>query len=97
MIYQVILLESVYEELNEIAFYYEERKTDLSIEFLADWEASMSQLNKHPLIFQIKHKQLRSIQLNKFPFLVVFEIIEKRVVVYRVVHVKRNPKKVYKK
>jgi hypothetical protein len=57
----------------------------------------MVHLKEAPLLYQKKHKGLRTIKINKFPYLLVFEIIENKIYIFRLTHAKRNPKKVFKK
>jgi hypothetical protein len=97
MKYEVIIPHGVYEELNEAALYFESKQIDLGVKFLLDWEASMKLLKATPLHYQKKHKEFRSIKLSNFPYLLVFEIEGKKIVVYRLAHARKNPKKIFKK
>ena len=93
MIYQVIVPESVYLELKETSFYYESKQKELGLKL----ETAMEHLKESPLLYQKKHKRLRTIKINKFPYLLVFEIIENKIYIFRLTHAKRNPKRVFKK
>ena len=97
MIYQVIVPESVYLELKEVSSYYESKQKDLGLRFILSWEATMKNIKEAPLLYQKKNKRLRTIKLNKFPYLLVFEIIESKIYVFRLNNAKRNPKKIFKK
>jgi len=97
MIYQIIVLESVYLELKEVSSYYESKQKDLGVMFVLSWETAMEHIKEAPLLYQKKNKQLRTIKLNKFPYLLVFEIIENKIYIFRLTNAKINPKKVYKK
>jgi hypothetical protein len=95
--YQVIVPQSVYLELEEVSFYYESKQKDLGIKFILSWETAMDHIKEAPLLYQKKNKRLRTIKLNKFPYLLVFEIIENKIYVFRLTNAKKNPKKIYKK
>ncbi len=97
MIYQIIIPESVYEELNDASLYYESKQKGLGVKFVLDWEESMNQLKKSPQLFQKKHKQLRSIHLNRFPYFIIFEVEDNSIYVYRLIQDRRNPKRVFRK
>ncbi len=97
MNYQVIVPESVYLELKETSSYYESKQKDLGLKFILNWETAMVHLKEAPLLYQKKRKGLRTIKINKFPYLLVFEIIENKIYIFRLTHAKRNPKKVFKK
>lgn len=97
MSFKVIIPEGVYEELNRVALYYEEQQKDLGVKFLNDWEDTMSQISRSPLIYQKKFKQFRCVQFNRFSFLLVFELDKKEIVIYRLIHVRINPTKRFRR
>ena len=97
MIYQIIVPESVYVELNEVSSYYESKQKDLGLRFILSWKTAMEHLKESPLLYQKKNNRLRTIKLNKFPYLLVFEIIGNNIYLFRLTNAKRNPKKILKK
>lgn len=97
MIYHIIIPESVYVELKEVSFYYESKQKELGLRFILSWETAMEHLKEAPLLYQKKNKRLRTIKLNKFPYLLVFEIIGNKIYLFRLANAKRNPKKIFKK
>ena len=97
MKYEVIIPESVYLELDKEAKYYESKQENLGLSFVLMWEETMKQLKQTPLMFQIKQQQLRSIKLQRFPYLLIFEVIENKVFVYRLIQAQKNPKQIFKK
>jgi hypothetical protein len=54
MIYQIIVLESVYLELKEVSSYYESKQKDLGIRFVLSWETEMEHIKEAPLLYQKK-------------------------------------------
>ena len=54
MIYQIIVLESVYLELKEVSSYYESKQKDLCIRFVLSWETEMEHIKEAPLLYQKK-------------------------------------------
>lgn len=97
MTYQVIIPESVYLELKETGEYYESKQEDLGMRFVLNWDIAVSYLKTSPLIYQKKRKNLRTVKINKFPYLLVFEVIGSRVYVYRLIYASKNPKKIFKR
>ena len=97
MIYQVIILESLYYELEEAVEYYKTKEIELALAFILNWESAMEQLKYTPLHYQKKNKELRTIKISRFPYLIVFEIIGSKVYVYRLINGYKNPKKVFMK
>ncbi len=96
MIYEILVPESVYLELKEAVSYYESKQRNLGLNFVLSWETAMEHIKVSPLLYQKKNKRLRTIKLNRFPYLIVFEVIGYKIYVFRLTHAKRNPKKVFK-
>lgn len=67
MIYQVIIPESLYDELEDAVEYYKTKEIELALAFILKWENAMEQLKRTPLHYQKKHKELRTIKISKFP------------------------------
>ncbi|MBK6836194.1 MAG: type II toxin-antitoxin system RelE/ParE family toxin [Bacteroidetes bacterium] len=97
MIYQVIIPESLYSELEEVVEYYKSKEIHLALNFISKWESAMEQLKHTPLHYQKKNKEFRTIKINRFPYLLVFEIIGAKVYVYRLINAHKNPKTIFKK
>ena len=72
--------------------WYEEQRAGLGEEFLEALGALYGKLILHPEYFGKVKKNFRQALLNRFPFVIVFEIIRTEVVVFAVFHTKRNPK-----
>jgi len=76
----------------KIAFsWYEEKQLGLGERFLAMLERKVKFLSKNPLTYPLKHKFLRIAKINVFPFVIVYEVFEDKVVIYHVFHTRRNP------
>lgn len=97
MTYKVIIPQSLYLELNDAALYYESKSKGLGVSFVLHWEDAMGELKHNPEHYQRKHKDFRGIKLKKFPYVLIFEIIENKVYVYRLIHAHSNPKKMFNK
>jgi hypothetical protein len=97
MNYQIIIPESVYLELKETASYYEYKQKGLGLKFVQNWEVTMTHLKTAPLLYQRKNTKLRTIRINKFPYLLVFEVVADKIYIYRLIHAKRNLNKIFKK
>lgn len=95
MKYSVVVLEQVFEELNEAAMYYEERQVDLGKSLFEEWEKAVISIQKNPEQYAKKYKNFRQSILSRFPYLVVFELDATDIVIYRFIHARRHPKKRY--
>lgn len=72
--------------------WYEAQKKGLGEEFLQELETFYLKLQSHPEYFHKIKKNFRQIALNRFPYVIVYELIKSEVVVFAVFHTKRNPK-----
>ena len=92
-----IVKEEVYDDLTNISQWYESNAPGLALNFLHDWEDSLKEVERNPYIFQIKFKNFRHCKLQKFPYLIIFEIEKNSIIVYAVIHGHRKPSIRYKK
>ncbi len=72
--------------------WYEEQKPGLGEEFLDELDGIYNKLSSHPEYFGKVKKNFRQAALKRFPFVIVYEIIKKEVVVFAVFHTSRNSK-----
>jgi hypothetical protein len=93
MKYRLDVLEEVYGELEEAGDYYHSQRPGLEMELFADFERALNRIQKNPEGYQKQTKSFRHALLDRFPYLVVFEIMESAVVVYRFINVRRHPAK----
>jgi hypothetical protein len=80
----------------EAYIWYEEQKKGLGEEFLKELDSYYNKLQSHPEYFGKIKRNFRQTALKRFPYVVVFEIMQKEVVVFAVFHTKRNPKLKFK-
>lgn len=76
--------------------YYESQQKHLGERFLDKMELLLSDIAKHPKLYPEKYKSFRQAIIKPFPYLIIFEIIDHSIVVYKVVFAKRHPDKLYK-
>lgn len=95
MKYTLTVLEEVYEEINEASLYYEALQKGLGGRFLDHWEEALAFVVKNPSAYQKHQKHYRYIQLRHFPYLVIYEVRSSVIVIYRVIHAKKHPRKRY--
>jgi len=97
MSYSLVVKEEALLDIVEITAWYEKKRKKLGAEFVAELDTVLKQLKKSPFQYQVQKKEIRQASLHKFPYLVIYEIEEKIIVVYSVLHTSRNPKLKYKK
>ena len=84
-------------ELTDIFSYYDAISINLGNNFLANWEETTKEICKNPLGYEAKYKNFRHALLGNFPYLIIFEVTDKTVVVFSVIHARKHPEKRYKK
>lgn len=97
MKYVLKITANVFEELNETALYYKNLQNDLGLKLADDWEDALSALTINPYGYEKRYKNFRCVSLTQFPYLIVFEVEENEIVVYRFIHAKRSLKKRHKR
>jgi plasmid stabilization system protein ParE len=97
MKYHLQILEEVYEELEEAADYYFLQQPGLEMKLFRDWERAVQDILESPEGFQKQRKNFRQILLQNFPYIIVYEILDSKIIIYRFINAKKHPVKRYSK
>lgn len=90
--FDLIIVEQAIIEIENACSFYNERVEGLGTEFSEEvWEV-LDTIQHIPLLYPVKFEQFREAVLLRFPFVITYEIVDKKVVVLSVFHTKRNPK-----
>ncbi len=96
-VFKVIFNELAEREFVNSFQYYEEQQVGLGQKFESELAKILSKISKNPFLFQRKFKHYREAPLEKFPYFMVYEIFEKKVIINSIFHTSRNPKTKLKK
>lgn len=96
MKYSLEIKESARKGAVEAFLYYEDQKITLGDRFLDKMELLLNDISKHPKLYPEKYKQFRQALIKPFPYLIIFELVDARIVVYKVIYAKKQPHKFYK-
>ena len=91
MKYELEIKHEAFLDIKEAYLYYEERKKDLGKRFIDTLENYMDRVQKHPEHYQIKRNPYREVYIKDFPYLIIFGIEERKVIVYAVFNTCKNP------
>lgn len=96
MTYKLVIKEEAFLEIREAYQYYEFLKPGLGEDFLTKLEQRFNHLSLHPELYSyIDSSQiLRDVALDKFPFVIVFEIDQIEVIVYAIHLTHKKPHKI---
>lgn len=101
MLFTVIVKQEAHQDALDAYNYYEEKRAGLGERFLEALQHRYQQLAKQPTHFSYIDedplKVLRDVRLEKFPYLVVYEIVGTEVVVYAVHNMHKHPRNKLKK
>ena len=104
MKYSIEIKESARKGAVEAFLYYEDKQPNLGDRFLDKMALLLllllllllNEISKHPKHYPEKYKQFRQALIKPFPYIIIFEMVDYTIVVYKVINAKRNPKKFYK-
>ncbi|GEN75885.1 type II toxin-antitoxin system RelE/ParE family toxin [Chryseobacterium hagamense] len=91
MIYKLIVQEEAGLEILENYINYESIQTGLGEKFLLQVEKYFLQIKDNPRHFQIKKNKYREAYLRKFPYIIIFDMVDDRVIVLSVFNTRQNP------
>jgi plasmid stabilization system protein ParE len=94
--FDLIIKEEAYQDLQNAYDYYEEQKSGLGEDFIAKVKGRMAYLKKYPLHFSKVEKEFRQALIDRFPYVIVYELSGKEIIVYAVFHCSKNPRKKFK-
>lgn len=91
MIFSVIYHPQVYSQIIEIADWYEDKQSGLGSEFADELEKTILLITQNPMGFAKRLKQSRQVKLNRFPYIIVYEVRKDIIEVYNIIHTSRHP------
>jgi hypothetical protein len=91
MVYNITILDEAQIELEEAALFYKQTSTELSGDLLNKFYEALSKVIENPQSFQIIRKNYRKINLQRFPYKIIFRIKKEDVSIVAFSHQKRRP------
>ena len=91
--YELIVRDEAEAEIKEAFHYYESQKTGLGKQFLIHLQTYLERIQAYPKHFPQKRKPYREAFIKRFPFLVIYEILKEKVLVYSIFNTWQNPEK----
>lgn len=93
MTYHLSLSPNAEADLLESALWYESRQIGLGEKFTKKVEGYLFRIQNNPLHFPLKKGNLREAYIQKFPFVIIYEIAENKIVVFAIFNTHQNPTK----
>jgi toxin ParE1/3/4 len=95
MSYRIEVKEQAREDLAKAAVWYEKRSFGLGERFANEYQSTTERIKQNPFGYQIKRKNLRQIQLKKFPYLIIYSIDTHTITIYGIISGRKHPLKKY--
>ncbi len=97
MKYHLIYREEVFKEIDDAYSNYEHKQKGLGDRLLEAVQKAENSIKLNPLGYQIKYDVYRTKMTKPFPFILVYEVIKKEIIVYQFFCSLDNPEKRFKK
>lgn len=91
------LTEEAKKDISDSFNFYESEQTGLGRNFLENLDLCFKSISENPLKHPNKRGNFRAALVPKFPFLVVFESLKEKVLIYSIFHTSRSPKNKFRK
>jgi plasmid stabilization system protein ParE len=95
--YKIIVLEEAITDIAEAMSFYNARKPSLGFEFEKEVFLLFEIIASNPELFPVKFASVHEALVARFPFVVNYEVLGKKILVSAVFHVKQNPSKKVKR
>ena len=93
VILPVVWIPEANEDLLDARAWYEKIRPQLGQRFAAAVEVTVEAIAERPLQFPIVHRDRRRAGVRRFPYGILFEVQEHRVVIIACFHGRRNPRR----
>jgi plasmid stabilization system protein ParE len=91
--YHVLLTKEARNEVVDAYEWYESKQPKLGGRFKRQLHRTFNDILANPSGFKIIFENQRQATIDKFPFVVVYEIFDKEILVFAVFHTSQNPLK----
>jgi plasmid stabilization system protein ParE len=88
---QIYIRPEAEADLDNAAAWYQTQVTGLGYEFLDEIKKALQIMADNPEIFQIVYKNIHRAIIQRFPFVIYYQIEEETIVVLGIIHASRNP------
>lgn len=78
-------------EFQEAITYYNSQREGLGFEFAAEVKKALERIEKYPSAWPAFSKRTRRCRILRFPYGILFSLVENRIVIIAVMHLRKNP------
>ena len=97
MKYKIVFSLRAEKDIEKSIEWYEEQQIGLGNSFIKMVDRSFNTISSNPESFQKQTNRFRQLPVNKFPYVIIYEITGKDIIrIIRIFHTSRNPKLKYR-
>jgi toxin ParE2 len=89
--YSIELLRGAHVDLRGAYDWYFERNPEAAASFIREIETALAAISKNPLMWPSYIRGTRRCVLRRFPFSVIYRLIESRIIIVAFAHGRRRP------
>jgi plasmid stabilization system protein ParE len=89
--WQLIVAPETEAEIARVRDWYDEREAGLGAMFVAEVERGLSLIKDNPFLYQAVSERLRRAVLHRFPYNLIYTVVDDVIRVVACVHGSRNP------
>lgn len=78
------------QDLSRARDWYETQRSGLGLEFLIELAFTLKEIETNPTRDRLYYREFRRTLLKRFPYKVFFQVFPDRMVIFRVLHAKRE-------
>jgi len=88
---QIEFLKIAETELKDAVNYYNTKKNNLGFEFAKEVRLSLNNISNQPELYPKFSKNTRKYNLNRFPYGLIYTLLERKIIIVAVMHLHRKP------
>jgi toxin ParE1/3/4 len=97
MVYDVITTTPAQQDLREIIIWYNEQQTGLGKIFMRRFFEALEKLRNYPERYPFIRVEYRRLIIHKFPYKIIYKLLDRVVLVLAILHQRRNPAEIIKR
>ena len=91
VVYSVVYLPEAEADILETFQYYEDKAEGLGFDFVRAVEVCLASVARFPKMYQTVYKDKRRAMIRRFPYHIIYVIVDEEIVVQSCVHSSRDP------
>lgn len=91
MEFRITVLKAALIDLDDAVEWYSKIQPELGKDLVLKFKEALTEIEQKPLLSQELNENFRKINLKRFPYKLVFKIIEQEIIIIAVAHHKRKP------